>query len=234
MQPQIRRNENETVLPATVKNAVSSGGNQSHEHNLAESLELGLEDLHFDKSAETVDLPSPDVTALREVFLSRFEISPRGATTVAFTSQPEVSPLEMIIDGLQALPDVQLIEPELLEAWIRDPRFSQPDTKCEEIVIDGSVKYTENLDLRGQLSLLEVDGKQIARTEDFARAFIAFFVSTGRPFFGEGEDFLIQGTPYVRTDSGLFRYSCGQGLQQVVDHTDIPSPVVRVAGRVGT
>lgn len=224
-----KSDRNERGLPADLGKVV-----RSSDHDGQEWLGLQLGDARSDSLgvAAPGNVSEVEVEALRERFVQTLKISQLGATTVAFTPQLGLSPLDIIVGGQRTLPEVQLINPELLQVLMKDPKFSESCKTPEPIVIDGSVEFTEDLNKADQIKLLEVDGKQIAKTEDFAQAFVAFFVLTGKPFIGEGEDFEIQGTPFVRTDSGLFRYVHGQGLYQAVDNSSVPSPVVRAAGRV--
>ncbi len=169
----------------------------------------------------------------RDAFLRETQAEQLDRNTVAFVLRSGKSRFDLIESGQQALPDHLLIDPDLLEYWSYDPRFITPNKTDEQIIIVGNVRWGEDLTFLDQLCLLESEGLEVARAEDFVAAFVVFFVLTTKPIMSEDEDdWIVQGSRSVRTEREVLSYNIFDGLGYYFVDAELESPNTGIAARL--
>lgn len=179
-------------------------------------------------NAPLADASRKELLGLQKIaFLERFNVEKLNATTVALTLKPGDSRLDLILAAKQLFPEVEIIDPELLQEWRLDSKFSDPVNTTERIVVNGSVKYGTNSSLSEQLEQLQYENLTLANEHNLAAGFAAFFVAEEKPLIAERGDSCYS----VRTACGVFRYLAWQGLQRDFNfHDEFKSRTLGVAG----
>ncbi len=122
----------------------------------------------------------------RDLFVAKYNIQVHGPHEVSFVLPKGVSRYEMLREaqGLGLRNNRDLVYPDRLETWQKDPVFQKSSDAPERIRIDGHVQGGDGKKRATQEALVKSRGLTLPSLEDLAAAFVAHYVATGEPLFG--------------------------------------------------
>jgi hypothetical protein len=117
-----------------------------------------------------------------EIFLAKYNVEVINDHTVSFVIPRGVAPIEILREAQGLVADRNLIWPNQLATWEKDPKFTTEATKSERICIDGHVPNSTNW-TRAQQERM-VGTENLPSLEELAVAFAVNWRATDEPLFG--------------------------------------------------
>jgi hypothetical protein len=117
-----------------------------------------------------------------EIFLAKYNVEIINDHTVSFVVPKGVAPIEILREAQGLVTERNLIWPDQLAKWEKDPLFTTKARASERLCIDGHVPDSINKDYAEQEQMIGKDN--LPSLEDLAVAFAACWIATGRPLFG--------------------------------------------------
>jgi len=160
------------------------------------------------------------------IFAAKYGVEIESDHSISFVIPRGVSRLEIIEEAHGLVKDRNLIYPNQLENWRKDPKFTEKATKSERFFIDGHVPNSVDKTRKQQERYVKDQGKrhslkvELPTLEDLAVAFSLFYVANdGQSMIGRAW--------MVRAEGGSL-YFDGYGLV-VYDRIDGGNCVSNVA-----
>ena len=117
-----------------------------------------------------------------EIFLAKYSVEVINDHTVSFVVPRGVAPIEILQEAQGLVTDRDLIYPDQLAIWAKDPKFTTEATNSERICIDGHVPNSNN---KTRTQQEEMVGKEnLPSLEHLAVAFAVNWIATREPLFG--------------------------------------------------
>jgi len=198
---------------------------------LAEAQETGNPERARDAFA-ALKAPMKLLETLRQelgpagLFAAKYGVEIESDHSISFVIPRGVSRLEIIEEAHGLVKDRNLIYPNQLENWRKDPKFTEKATKSERFFIDGHVPNSVDKTRKQQERYVKDQGKrhslkvELPTLEDLAVAFSLFYVANdGQSMIGRAW--------MVRAEGGSL-YFDGYGLV-VYDRIDGGNCVSNVA-----
>ncbi len=181
--------------------------------------ELELKTAEYETFRATL---SPEV-----LFLAKYNVEVHGPHEVSFVLPKGISRADMLQEAHSLVGDRNLIYPDHLTRWQKDPTFTAVAATTQRIHIDGHVEGGDAKSREEQEAFLKAQGLQMPSKEDLAAAFVAHYMATREPLFGwydtsSGWSFV------VRAAGGALRFRSG-GLYDCDIFDDARSADVAVA-----
>jgi hypothetical protein len=117
-----------------------------------------------------------------EIFLAKYSVEVINDHTVSFVVPRGVAPIEILQEAQGLVTDRDLIYPDQLAKWEKDPKFTTEATKSERISIDGHVPNSINKDRTAQEEM--VGKENLPSLDHLAVAFAVNWIATREPLFG--------------------------------------------------
>jgi hypothetical protein len=117
-----------------------------------------------------------------EIFLAKYSVEVINDHTVSFVVPRGVAPIEILQEAQGLVTDRNLIWPDQLAKWEKDPKFTAPATSSERISIDGHVPNSTNKTRAQQEAM--VGKEKLPSLAELAIAFAVNWIATREPLFG--------------------------------------------------
>jgi hypothetical protein len=161
-----------------------------------------------------------------EIFLAKYNVEVINDHTVSFVVPRGVAPIEFLREAQGLVADRDLIWPDQLATWAKDPKFTTEATNSERICIDGHVPNSINKDRTEQEKM--VGKENLPSLEHLAVAFAVNWIATGEPLFGRYDK--NEWSHVVRAAGGALGFDC-IGLFVGGIHVDDSGDNVAVSSR---
>ncbi len=206
------------------------------EQRLDAAFENGInQDVHdalAELNASGVELEKLRLTLTpTDLFIAKYNIQVHGSHEVSFVLPTGVSRYEMLSEAQRVVTERDLVWPNDLKKWEKNPKFTDACTTPERIQIDGHVEGGDWKTKAEQVTLLKTKGLPLASLEDLAGAFVVFYVATGEPLFGwynksYGQSFAVRaaGGELSFDSSGLYvrDIAVGNGFRELAVAARVP------------
>ncbi len=167
-------------LSLTVERRMASAIESGNKQDALDALaELKTTDAEFQKLRSTL---SPT-----DLFIAKYNIQVHGAHEVSFVLPTGVSRYEMLCEAQGVVGEREgreLVWPDQLKEWEKNPKFTDTCTTPERIQIDGHVEGGDEKTRAEQEAFLKRKKLPLASLEDLAAAFVAHYVAAGETLFG--------------------------------------------------
>ena len=117
-----------------------------------------------------------------ELFVAKYNVEVINDHTVSFVIPRGVSRIEILQEAHGLVTDRDLIYPDQLAEWEKDPKFTTYATNSERICIDGHVPNSLRKTRAEQEAM--VGRENLPTLEDLAVAFAVNWIATKEPLFG--------------------------------------------------
>jgi hypothetical protein len=117
-----------------------------------------------------------------ELFLAKYNVEVVNDHTVSFVVPRGVAPIEILREAQGLVADRDLIWPDRLAIWAKNPLFTVEATKAERICIDGHVPNSTNKTRAQQEAMVGKD--KLPSFGELAIAFAVNWIATEEPLFG--------------------------------------------------
>jgi len=167
-----------------------------------------------------------DTLTPAEIFIAKYNVMVLDDHTVSFVVPSGVAPIDILQEAQELVTDRDLIWPERLTEWSKDPTFTTPATESERICIDGHVPNSINKNRAKQEKIVGKDN--LPSLSELAIAFAVNWIATGEPLFRWNKS---GGWSYVVRAAGGALDFLSVGLSVVVIYDDHSDDDVAVSSR---